>query len=258
MNSLDIFIIYLACGAPVGVYYFLQNRGSIQSNTFWLKTLFTFLFWMPSAFFLLRQNKSLKIASVFSFDKTSQLDSKREERFQSIQKRIEKNLLDGKLKISIYELREIVERYIGLSLAAENESEEVCKQEAEIFRISEIKNIELGAVCLKRRNRKRLSFHQTEARKDFLHLIKQLSESDSNVKDIKSQAIELVKLLKDLKAQAALEKNFAGHLQTGETIRVQALEKNLWKPELPKLVSAKQTSHLPALTPTVTNSLRKD
>ena len=50
MNWNDLIIIYLACGAPFAVYYYLQNRNLNEKNYLYLKTLFRFLVWIPDAF----------------------------------------------------------------------------------------------------------------------------------------------------------------------------------------------------------------
>jgi hypothetical protein len=258
MNPIDLLIIYLACGAPFGVYYFLQRRAQSNSISLWLKTLFNFLFWMPFALHLLRRQKTLKTFSVFKFDKTTTADSIQTKHFRSIQKQIEKILLTSDLKISIYEFREIIERYVGLSLAAQSESETTGEQEKEIFRAARMKNVELGAICLKRRNRKRLSFHQTEARRDFLHLINQLNKFDSKKDELQKASIELVKTLNDLEAQKELENLSADSPQTGNQRRVHKLEKDIWKSEIHRPLPARITSaHIQAMK-AMANSRRKD
>jgi hypothetical protein len=51
MNLIDFFIIYLACGAPFGVYYFLQHRGGLDSRLLWLKRCSTLFFGCPLLFY---------------------------------------------------------------------------------------------------------------------------------------------------------------------------------------------------------------
>jgi predicted nucleotidyltransferase len=258
MNLIDLFIIYLACGAPFGVYYFLQNRSYPNSSLFWFKTLFNFFFWMPFAFQLLRRYKNIKTFSISRFAKTSAADSMQAEHFRSIQKQIEKILLKSNLQISIYELREILERYVGLTLAEQNNGETSAEEEKEIFRVVQMKNIELGSICLRRRNRKRLSLHQTEARKDFLYLINQLNEFEAEKDNLRQSAIEFVQILKDLEAEKELERMFTVSPQIDNRQNVQKLEKDLWKPEIHRPLPARQiSSHFQAMKATL-NSRRKD
>lgn len=261
MNPIDLFIIYLACGAPFGVYYFFQNRAPVKSNLLWFKTFLNFFFWIPFAFLLLRRNKSFTTLSLFGSDKSALENSEQEANLHPTVKQIERVFLESNLEISVYEFREIIERYIGLTIAYQTDAAQISDAETELFRISRAKNknIELGAICLNRRNRKRLVRHQTEARKDFLQLINQLLKFDSDdVKKLEHSAFELVIILKDSEARNKLEKMFACRLQTGTRFSVTETEKDLWKPEIPRLSPAKQIPyHLPAMKATL-NSRRKD
>jgi len=213
MNAIDFFIIYLACGAPFGVYYFLQNRNRPDSRLLWLKTLLNFIFWMPAAFLFLTRNANLKSSSLFNFNKTSAADAKRNN-LQSIQKQIEKCLPESDLKISIYEFRETVERYVGLTLANQANDAGSRAGGEEFFRAAQTNNVELGAICLNRRNRNRLFLHQTEARNDFLYLINQLLKHSPDEKNLEQSAIKLAAVLKDFETKNELEKMFA-HSQLG-------------------------------------------
>lgn len=256
MNPTDFFIVYLACGAPFGVYYFLKNRTQPDLKLLWLKTFLNFLFWIPAAFLLVRQINLLKILST-NFDKTAAAEASREKDINFVQKEIEKILLKTDLPISIYEFRETVERYIGLTLAEFGGNKIVAEHEREIFRIAPTKNIELGSLCLNRRNRKRLLFHQTEARQDFLYLIRLILKDSFEKVELRRWSLELARLADDLEANITLGKIFAVSLQTGEHPSVKNLEKDLWKPEIHKPLPAKPISHLQAMNATV-NLRRKD
>jgi hypothetical protein len=247
MNTIDFFIIYLACGAPFAVYYFLQNRNRLDSRPLWLTTLLNFIFWMPAAFLFLSRSEHLKSRSLYNFNKTSAADARREN-LQSIQKQIEKSLPESDLKISIYEFRETIERYVGLTLA--NQMNDTGSRAAgeEFFRVAQTNNVELGAICLNRRNRNRLSLHQTEARNDFLHLINQLLNLSSDEKNLEQSAIKLAEILEDRTAQNELEKLFARSQPVGKRLNAPKTENELWKPEAPKPSPAKPAAyHSPAL-----------
>jgi len=249
MNLTDFLIIYLACGAPFGVYYFLQNRTKSVSNNLWLNTFFTFAFWIPIAFRLLRENKILN-KSVFIFD----TEVIQEKKLNLIQKQFEHILQESSLKISIYEFRETIDRYIGLTIANQSHNEKVSLAEKEFFRISENKNVELAAICLERRNQKRLFFHHKGARQDFLHFINQLSDFSADKKIIGNLAIEFVKILNDFEANALLEKMFSSTSQTDKYFAVKQLEKAIWNTEIHKPLPTKQIST--QLTMTATANLR--
>ena len=259
MNLIDFFIIYLACGAPLSVYYFLHNASEIRFKFFWLKTVCVFFFWMPFALSLLRQEKNFKI-NCSDFGKKFSEKTETTKKFHSIQKQIEKILLESDLKISIYEFREIVERYIGLTLVEQNTAAKNLQPEAEIYHVTQAKNVELSSICFNRRNRKRLLFHQTEARKDFLRFIEKLSENCSDRTGLSDLSFELVQILKDSEALKNLENIFAIALQTNWRQNVNRLEKDLWKPE--EIRKPQSTNPIPLCLPRVsaeaTNLRRKD
>jgi len=258
MNPTDLFIIYLACGAPFGVYYFLKNRSQPAVKLFWFKSFLNFLFWMPFAFLLVRRNLNFNFKGyVIGFDKTSATDAVRERNISLIKKQIEQILLESSFNISVYEFRGTIERYVGLTLAEKNGGGRIAKHERDFFSIALTNNTELGSVCLHRRNRKRLFLHQIAAREDFLHLIHQLSEFGSDKIDLRHLSIALTELSKDFEARNRLEKIFADSLQTAEHAAVKNVEQDLWKPEARKLPTARPISHLQPMKVTM-SLLKKD
>jgi len=205
MNLIDFIIIYLACGAPFGVYYFLQSRNAAESPIIWLKIFLTFFFWIPFAFLFVR-GFLVSNENLHSNYLTSAFEAKDKGNIYLIQKEIEKKFSESGLEFSLFEFRETLERYVGLTLANQEVFIKVSEREKEIFRIAENSNVELAANCLHRRNRKLLAFHQTEARQDFLQMIRKLSDSTTDKKNLETLAIEFVRLLKDKQAQNSLEK----------------------------------------------------
>lgn len=248
MNLTDYLIIYLACGAPFSVYYFLQNRTKSVSSKLWLNTLITFAFWIPIAARLLRENKI--------FSNSVSAEAIQEKKLNLIQKQLEKCLQESSLKISIYEFRETIDRYIGLTLANQIHGEKISVAEKEIFRISENENVELAAICLSRRNQKRLSFHQTGAQQDFLHIINKLSEFSERKEIIGNLAVGFVKTLNDLEAKNQLEKMFMETSQTDKYFAVKQLEKDLWNTEIHKPLPTNPISTRFRTMTATTNSLR--
>lgn len=225
MNQTDFAIIYLACGAPFGVYFFLQNRRSEKVYLLWIRTILTFVVWLPFAILLLLKK--------FRLDKKQFFSVNDEKRIFSIQKQIEEILVEKDSQISIYSFREIFERYIGLT-AANYDQNNVTGAEKEIFRISGSSNTELAAICYYRRNRKRLSFHHTLARQDFLKFTAQLFEMSSDQKKFAKLSIEFVKLLNDSEAENKLGELFRNDSQTEKGFAVNPLEKDVWNPETHK------------------------
>ena len=226
MSYYDFFIIYLACGAPFGVHYFLQNFRHKQNKLFLFKVLLAFILWLPFAARL--------IVSKLNFHQSQLLTTAEERKISSVQKQIETILLRSDSNISIYGLREIFDRYIGLSVAIFGNDKRPISAEKEIFQISPASENHLGAFCLHRRNLKRLVFHLNLARQDFLNTINEISESSSQKNDLLILSVEFVSLLKDNKSKISLKKTLEDIRQTPKNAAVIHLERDLWNPETHK------------------------
>jgi hypothetical protein len=256
MNSFDFLIIYLTCGAPLGVFYFLQNRKEQNGIRLWLKTFFTFIFWLPYGFRLLLQNKASK--KFFTDKKIFSKSEKMETEIFLFQKQLEEILQKSDLQISIFEFREVIERYVGLTLAKDCGNTKKAEAEKEIFRIANSGNVEIGAICLNRRNLKRLTFHQIQARQDFFQVISQLVKFASDEEEFVKSAAGFFQLLNDTEAQSALGKALFDNLRNKRDFAANHSENFLWNTEIHKLPPAKSTTlHLQTLTATA-NSPAKD
>lgn len=263
MTLNDLLIIYLSCGAPFGVYYFFDKKSEFSFRNLIFKSFLVFVFWIPLAFSLLLKKRFF--GSRFDllntdFDKEFDSDLQTEEKLAFLQKQFEKILLKNNLTISIYEFREVVERYIGLSFAKRNAEHIInsVNKENEIFIISKNSNPALSTVCLNRRNRKRLSFHHINARQDFLKLIDEFFLSGADKENLSVLSFEFVKLLKDSEAENSLQKLFEKFLQSDKATVVSNTENDLWKTEAHKQSPANQLSiQLQTLTATA-NLRRKD
>ncbi len=131
MNLTEFLIIYLACGAPFGVFYFFQNHTKLVLGKLWLNTIITFAFWIPFAYRHLHENKILN--KVFSSDAEVILDVAQEKKLKSIQKQFENFLRESNLKISLYEFRETIDRYIGLTLINQTDIDAASVTDRELF-----------------------------------------------------------------------------------------------------------------------------
>lgn len=261
MTFFDLIIIYLACGAPFGVYYFLHYRKRSFSRQIWIKSILAFLFWIPFAYRLLRNGKIRRKLFNLGFNSNTFTESQPEKQLFLLQHRIEKFSLESRSPISIFEIREVFDRYCGLTLAIQNVGEnfnEKNENAAALFRIAERENVKLGAICLQRRNQKRLEFHQTQASKDFLKLIGHLSRITDQTDILRKLSIQFVELLKDEKTVIEIEKLFSSSLQTDKKLPVKESEKDLWKPEIQKPQPTAQLSINTMNLRARTNSFSKD
>jgi hypothetical protein len=221
MNFFDIFIIYLACGAPFGVYYFVNHRKHHPHAFF--KTILISLFWIPFAIGLWQRYVTKKLPNPI-FSKKEVL---REEEILETKKHLENIFIKNKSGIPIFELREIFDRYIGLTDSVLNQDNSI-ETRSNFFEIAGNENAGIAAKCYQRRNRKLLFFHHTIAGQDFLKTISECVSRFPNDAEIENISLKLVGLLNDETTEKNLKSLFNGKKQSREEIRVQKPEKELW------------------------------
>jgi hypothetical protein len=239
MKFIDLLIIYFSIGAPFSVYSYFQTRSEPNRNSRIIRIFFTFLFWLPAAFKLIK-NKTIsrKAVSTVRYKKTSPA-SVVEIKLYSIEKQLEKNFRNSGFTGSIYEFRETLERYAGLTLSCKNQSLAASDASLEFYSITENKNTKLAAKCFDRRNRRRLFFHQTVARQDFLQIIADLLVVISDKREFIKLALEFVDLLEDSQARDEIEK-----MPVENSLAVKLLETDLWKSETRKPLPANSILNL--------------
>lgn len=252
MNPFDFLIIYLTCGAPLSVFYFLQYREQQNQTRLWFKTFSTFIFWLPFGVHLLKnkpKKKFLSYKKTFSETETTQTE------ISIFQKQLEEIFQKSDLQISIFEFREVFDRYVGLTQATDCGEAKTTGTEKEIFRIADNRNAEIGAICLNRRNLKRLTFHQTLARQDFFQVINQLVKFASDKEEFAKSAAGFFQLLKDDEAHSAFGKTLLDNSRDKRNFVPERLENYLWNTEVHKPLPAKSpASQMQPLTATATLS----
>lgn len=258
MNLFDFIIIYLACGAPFGVYYFLQNRNLPNNKFFFLKIVFNFVCWIPFAVSLISKKNFFSNLFDYKFDHKVVLDAERETEIFSIKRFYEIELFEKFSQFSIFEFREVFDRYVGLTLEANSSNQEIADSVRDFYQISESPNKKLAENCLQRRNRQRLFFHQTLARNDFWELIGKIFNNSQNRAEIFDKSSHLIELLKDSESNFFLQRLSAKGLQTLENDYVSETENELWKTEQQQPIPAQPISvNIKALTATM-NLSNKD
>jgi hypothetical protein len=251
VNIFDAIIIYLACGAPFGVYYFLHNRDKLMAGHLTLKALLEWVIWPASAVKVIGGSHWFSGRPNANFDALTELDARQDEKVCEIQKSLEQIFFEGpaSARISIYAFREVFDRYAGLSLALRAGGDSRVPQ-AEIFRAADHGNVELASVCLNRRNRSLLVTHQIQAREDFIDTLDRLAGSPSERTDTWILVNELAVVLDDIEAIGAIDKIFTGTPQTRRAGRVKEIGEVLWKPgklkQLPTDQAAINLQPLPA------------
>jgi hypothetical protein len=252
VNIFDAIIIYLACGAPFGVYYFLHHRDKLMAGNLTLKALVEWVIWPASAVKMIGRSRLFSGRYKTNFDPLPELDAGKDEKVCEIQKSLEQIFFEGlaPAEISIYAFREVFDRYAGLSLALRGGGDLSGVPHAEIFRAADHGNVELASICLNRRNRSLLVIHQTHAREDFIETLDRLAGSPSERTDTWILVNELAVVLNDIEAIGAIDKIFTGTPQTRRAGRVKERGEVLWKPgklkQLPTDQAALNLQPLPA------------
>ena len=136
MKLSDILIIYLSCGAPFGVYFFLHNRTKLDSLTLIVQSLLKTFVWFPYAIRFLHDFVTNKLIN-YKFAKRNKSDSIRQQKIDQIEKEISNILFREKLNISLYDFRETFQRFAGLTIASQIsiDTDVIGENEKEIFRI---------------------------------------------------------------------------------------------------------------------------
>ena len=127
---------------------------------------------------------------------------------------------------SLFAFRETFYRFVGLSEAADEI--QTGRSSAEIFEISGHNNKSLASRCLTRKNTRKLSYHRSSARQEFVGLISRLTATEADRIEITDLALELANHLGDQKAADALLA-ITSAAQTQDEVWTSGLEKEVWK-----------------------------
>jgi hypothetical protein len=171
MTLTDVLIIYLAFGAPIAVYKYLQNRTEDTGRRIAV-SVFTFFFWITAAleigyFYLSNAYFGDAFVSTATSDALNQ-------RILDLRESITKELIKLERGTSLHDRRETVDRYAGLAEAIRNTAVQKNRRN-ELFEAAGRDKYELGQLSLMRRNLHRLERHHSFARRDFVNLLDQAS-----------------------------------------------------------------------------------
>ncbi|MGH9818918.1 MAG: hypothetical protein ACRD43_02015 [Pyrinomonadaceae bacterium] len=130
-------------------------------------------------------------------------------------------------KHSLFDFREIFERYAGLSTAViANISDGTSPFDGLGTRTSQ--ESKLNAISLDRRNQRRLEFHHIQARNDLLSLAALVADDDFD-----RAAVKLGTVILDSELVESLNMRQSDIVQSKERSRVIGLEKEVWSSETP-------------------------
>ena len=188
MSVAEILIIYLALGAPFGVYKF-ASLPKAHSGKDLLRSTLSYFFWPAAApYFAYRlvREKGKSLATPESIESTRQ--------------RIELLALNDAPSQSVFEFREIFYRYTGLAETAFSFAG--TDHIGGLADIGVIGDRKIASSCASRRNGKLIAAHHSNARADLVETVTRLSINGKE--EVTSLAADLANSLGDHEAAAIL------------------------------------------------------
>jgi hypothetical protein len=232
MKYSDALIIYLAIGSPLAVYCFLKS-GREYSVRDLPRTILVLLLWPVYTILLVRHSStSGRSRKVYSPD-YGRLDARFAERVDEIRLSMEEIVHEKLQEQSVFDFREIFERYLGLTAAITSDAADLPSPFSEL-RLDKEENEKLNAICLNRRNRRLLEFHQIRARNDFLTFVSNVPKSTGSEPAFDILAFELSSIVQDAEAIEALKTYQAVLGQSENDSTVIDLENEVWLSKTPR------------------------
>lgn len=192
MSLSEILVIYFAIGAPFAAYRFVSFKHG-RSIERLIRAAITFIFWIPQLYRLLTaRSRDVAIEATDEISKT-RID-------------LEKAYAHSATTTELFELREVLDRYLELSKFRHEDDIVISDRDAAVFMVSGHGNIELAAKIGSRRNRERLKRHHLAAGRDLIESI--IKSRDNSA--LKTKAKRLVLLADDAETMELLD-TFACH-----------------------------------------------
>jgi hypothetical protein len=213
MTVVDILIIYLAFGAPIAVYNYLQNR-SVPMVRRCLAAAGTFLFWIPAAV----QTAHLYISNAYFGDAfVSPVDSDSAEIFISdLRETLRSELVRSGAGIGMHDARETVDRYVGLAGAVRQAMPSSGTPQENLFEAAGRRDVGLSVRCINIRNRRRLERHHAQSRAELLKLLTDAADSPDHIATLK-RALKLASQLDDGEMFEKVRRLMAGKAEVWNT-----------------------------------------
>jgi hypothetical protein len=150
MAYFDLVIIYLACGAPFGVYELTITRSKRNVP---LRGLTAALIW--------------PLFAVRHLKRYFEADTRLRDDVQRIRTGLEREIFSKITFGDVFEFREAYQRFTGLAAAVMEQG----SPSHELFIATDHPDPRLASVCLTRRNRTKLDLHLKRSRQDLIRLI---------------------------------------------------------------------------------------
>ncbi len=207
MTLTDLLIIYLACGTPFSAHFLIhrdQRRDGLSIAYGFLVTAV----WPVYALVFLDEPTSDSARHTYQFANGEDSDLNESKSTIFVTNDANKFLSYIESPAKVFEFREVVDRYAGLTSAVFEWSSGENVNGYEIYKVSNHPKAELGAICLNRRNLNRVLSHQKLAREDFLSMLWFLAHASGNPETIEDDAVRFVDRLGDKDAHTAIKSLF--------------------------------------------------
>ena len=192
MKLTDLLIIYFACGAPFGVYQITTSQDPLDTKAV-LQIALRIICW--PVFTTLILIEWFSPGSNFA-------DVSGHRRIDDIRLEIEGHVFANDPVSSIFDFRETLHRYVGLSQAV---TERVSSNPAnELFDLSGSEHKDLASACLARKNQRKLSFQHSLVRNEFVDMISEFAEVDEKCTRVIALAMKLAEHVNDPLTENAL------------------------------------------------------
>jgi hypothetical protein len=193
MRLIEAITIYLAAGASFGVYDFLRERNLRRRVPALLKPARAAILWplVAAKFLFLRASEGgthLRINEQTSAHSSTKIWRAQDKLLASLYRFAELAQVSfgresSKTERASHAVREVVEKYVGLTLAAQEIDMDAAptKREMEIARVAGRTgdDLRLAGRCVHRRNASRLGAHRARARTELLHTLAEIREITS-------------------------------------------------------------------------------
>ena len=185
MHIAELTIIYLAYGAPFGIYDLSCAARKPRAGELHL-IVARFVFWPVLVASWMRR---------WFFRGQPRLLPELENEIEQLRERLEKLAVGDRSAAAILAFREVYARYTGLTLFLLARVNSQHRHPLYEFRYDPESTA--AAACLYRRDREKVVFHQRQARAEFLDMVGQLSDGLPENDELILSSVEIAALLQD-------------------------------------------------------------
>lgn len=211
MRLSEAITIYLAAGASFGVYNLQREHASVSRFHIFLKATRAAILWPLAAVKILFPPKQARLddeaerGNALFVERIARAQRQQLASLHRVMQLMEVSSVAQRAKAerAFCVVREIVEKYVGLTLAAAESQPDAqpSEREMELCRIAgrSGEDLSLAGRCVHRRNAARLIIHQARARTELLHALAEIREvagssaSPSNAKAARHLSVAIVR-----------------------------------------------------------------